>query len=585
MSSRVAILLLVLAIFARPGLSQNRVVIRGGTIINVVDGSLIPDAVLVLEGDRVASVSRAANDAASGDVEIDATGKYVIPGFIDSHVHLREWSMELYLNHGVTTVLNMGSPPEWVRAQQKAADTGTLLGPRVIYGSYNFIGPLNGPNGFVRGHQKVLERPEEAAPAVNGALRSGASYIKTQAGVTLEMARALVQEAKKANLPVIGHFSEGANIALQAGADAITHFGAVSSDLVDHQAQQAALKNVRRGFRPPASAFMDFDKATMLVRDMVRSGMYFNPTVRIGWGGQKILRDKGFPNEDFDLLINNWDLRYVPLQFKMVDFKEYQQVGEWHWSDLSPVELELYEQAFVNEQRFLKMFADAGGKLMSGVDTPSASVPGIALHQEMELLVDSGVSPLQVLQATTVNPAAFVRKLDKLGSLEEGKVGDVVILEGNPLEDIRNTRRIFQVISRGRVLDGKYHADFFNPYPYPAAEHSSHYFPSPRIRSAAPDTVQAGQRNGTVTISGTGFIPYSLVRFNGHVLKPEFVEDRQLIVRIPSDLLQPGTFALVVENPDFAWGTTNARGAGDIAHLGIRGPVSNEFLLHVYASD
>jgi hypothetical protein len=170
---------------------------------------------------------------------------------------------------------------------------------------------------------------------------------------------------------------------------------------------------------------------------------------------------------------------------------------------------------------------------------------------------------------------------DRLGTIEAGKAGDVVVLDGNPLEDIRMTRRIHRVISRGRVLDGEYHADFRNPIPTNDWEGSSHFFPSPRIRLASPEAFVEGASDAVLTVQGTGFIPYSFVRLNGQKLKTQFVDGFQLSAEVPADLLKTGTYAVTVENPDFGWGSNLARGAADISHLGIRDHISNEFLVLV----
>ena len=207
--------------------------------------------------------------------------------------------------------------------------------------------------------------------------------------------------------------------------------------------------------------------------------------------------------------------------------------------------------------------------------------PGLGLHQELELLVDAGVSPLKALQAATINPAELLRKQDFLGTIEVGKGGDVLVLDANPLENIRNTCKIHRVISRGEVLDGKYHGDFTNPIPRNSWEDSGHFFPSPRIRWASPEAFEEGTTGATLTVHGTGFIPYSFVQWNGEKLKTEFMSRSELKAEIPVEQLKTGTYTVTVENPDFGWGTLNARGASDLTHLGVRPPISNEFFVLV----
>jgi hypothetical protein len=248
---------------------------------------------------------------------------------------------------------------------------------------------------------------------------------------------------------------------------------------------------------------------------------------------------------------------------------------------LSQYEQDLFHQGYLNSQKLVKAFVDAGGKLYAGTDSANMAVPGLSLHQELELMVDAGVSQLVALQAATTNPAALMRMSDRLGTLEPGKVGDVVILDGNPLQDIRNTRKIWRVISRGQVLDGEYHADFKNPLPMNSQEESAHYFPSPRIHAVSPEMLTEGAPEALLKVEGTGLIPYSFVCWNGQKLKTTFISQKQLQAQVPADLLRSGTWAVTVENPDFGWGTTYAQGASDIVHLGIRDRISNELLVLV----
>ena len=556
-------------------LAQDPVVIQGGTLVDVRDGSLMADAVVVVQGDRIISVSGAGGRVPQGATIIDATGKYVLPGLIDLHVHYDDWSAELYLNHGVTTVVDLGNAHEWIKAQKEGIEKGFIPGPRLFHGTENLDGPSE---GFVKRIVRTVKGPEDARTAMRENIAGKVDAVKVYARLTPAMLSSIVAEADKANIPVIGHF-EDVRIAVQVGAHGIEHNGAVANAILDRQAWEEALKKVRKGFRPPAEAFIDLDKLPEIVSLMVRNGLYLNPTMRMSWQGDRALREKGFHYEDFDLLINDWRLRYVPLAFRLANLKEYQEIGVWHWADLSQYEQDLFHQGYKNAQRIVKAFVDAGGKLYTGTDSAHMCVPGLALHQEMELLVDAGVSPLQALQAATINSAELMRMTDRLGALEEGKVGDVVVLEANPLQDIRNTRKIAHVISRGRVLDGEYHADFKNPIPRNYWEDSSHYFPSPEIQWVSPEALEEGARGATLTVTGTGFIPYSFVQFNGVKLKTQWVDRAELRAQVGEELLRPGTYAVTVENPDFAWGSVSI--GGHLAHLGIRDPVSNEFLVLV----
>ena len=558
------------------GAAAQQVVVQGGTLVDVRDGRLVENAVIVIEGDRILSVTQGGTVPARATV-LDAKGKFVLPGLIDLHVHYDEWAAELYLNHGVTTVVDLGNVPEWIKAQKEGIEKGLVPGPRMFHSP----GVLDGPgekSDFTKRIVQSLIGAEDARAAVRAGVAAGSKAVKVYDRLTIQQLRAIAAEAEKAGIPVIGHF-ENVRIAADAGAHGIEHVGAVAESILDEGARKDALTRVRKGLRIPAESFVDVRQIPEIVRMMVDKGLYLNPTLRMSWHGDRALRDKGFHYEDFDLTFNDWRLRYIPLAFRLANLKEYQEVDLWNWRDLSEYEQNLFHQGYVNSQKIVKAFADAGGKLYAGTDSAHMAVPGLSMHQELELLVDAGVSPLAALQAATTNPAALMRMSDRLGTVEAGKVGDVVILDANPLENIRNTRAIWRVISRGEVLDGEYHADFVNPIPRNYPEDSSHYFPSPEIQTVTPGALQAGTPGAVLTITGTGFIPYSVAQLAGVSLETDWVSTTELRAHVPGELLKSGTHVVTVENPDFGWGSVSV--GGHLAHLGIRNHVSNAFLLLV----
>ena len=576
----------VLCLCSGFAMAQGRLAVVGGTVVNVRDGSLLANATVVIEGDRIVSVSAGAAPP-QGATVVNAQGKYVLPGLIDLHVHYMDWAPELYLNHGVTTAVDLGRASTWMLAQREGVLQGTIPGPRLfiaarfegertpreelfartalerVYADQISGGALV---GTVAAGNHIVKNAAEARAAmrdyVSGKIKVDA--IKAIHSLNAESVRAIVEEAKKANIPVLGHFAN-ARLATDAGADGLEHTWAVAVNIVDADARRAAMQKATKGFIPPAESFMDMQKVPDIVRYMVQRGVYLNPTFRMSWAGTEALLAKGFHHQDFDLLLGEWGLRYVPLDWKLADLKEYFEIDLWNRNDLTPYDRDLFEQGYRNTQELVKAFADAGGKLYAGTDCAQFCVPGLGLHQEMELFVDAGVSPLKTLQAATINSAELMRMQDRLGTLEAGKAADVLILDANPLQDIRNTRKIAAVISRGRLLDMKYHGDFRNPVPIDQDEPSSHYFPTPRIRQA--DLQRTGGSGGTLTVRGAGFIPYSLVKFNGQDVATEFVDQFELRVAVPAELLKPGTFPVTVENPNF--GTVQIQG---LARLGQEAP-------------
>jgi len=560
------------------------VVVRGGTLIDVRSGRLTENAVIVVKGDEIVSVGQD-GPVPAGATVLDATGKYIIPGLIDLHIHYKEWSGPLYLNHGITTVVSLGDTHDWIRAQKDGIKRGTILGPRLFMSTENLDKtPEDLSDYFIRPHNRLFDDAEAALAGMREYIQNGVDAVKVYDDLTVPQLKVIVAEANKANIPVIGHFPD-VRIAMEVGAHGIEHSNAVALAITDEKFKQDVMKRVRKGFRLPPESFMDVKRIPEIVKMMVDKGIFLNPTIR-GYDGGPRLREKGFHYQDFDLLFNNWGTRFIPIQWVLANLKEYQEIGLWNWQDLSDYEIEIFDQGYRNLEQLIKAFVDAGGKLYAGTDSANMATPGLSMHQELELLVDAGVSPLVALQAATINPAELMRMSERLGALEKGKVGDLVVLDGNPLEDITNTRKIWRVVSRGEVLDGKYDGGYRNPIPQPESEQSSHFFPSPQIKTISPQTFRetTGVADATLTVSGTGLIPYSLVRWNEKVLETEFVSETELKARVPKELLgHIGKHVITVENPDFGYGSIFARGASDIAHLGVRGHISNEInVLVVY---
>jgi imidazolonepropionase-like amidohydrolase len=551
------------------------VVVQGGTLIDVRNGNLISNSNIVINGDEIESIGE--SSVPQDAIVVDASGKYIIPGLIDLHVHYKDWSGPLYLNHGVTTAISLGDTYDWIRAQKVGIKRGLIEGPRLFISTENVDKtPEDLSTYFVRPHVSLFNNAEDASEGMIRYLTDGVDAVKVYDGLNESQLVAIIEEAEKADIPVIGHFKD-VRVAATLGAHGIEHTAAVANVLIDNEAKAIAMRKVRKGLNVPAESFMDLTRLPDLVEEMVESGLYLNPTIRMGWHSDRQLREKGFHYEDFDLTFNDWRLRFIPIGWRLANLKEYQEFGLWNWRDLTEYERDLFHQGYLNVQKLVKQYETAGGKLYAGTDSANMAVPGLSLHQEMELFVAAGVSPLTALQAATINPAELMRMSSRLGTIEEGKVGDLVILDADPLEDIRNTRKIHRVVSRGKVLDGEYDGNYKNPVPNTTPEQSSHYFPSPRIRSVTPGTLYENGGDKTLTITGTGFIPYSFARWDNVKLDTEFVSEYELKVEIPESLLRDiGTYTIAIENPDFAWGTVFARGASDIVHMGVRDNVSNE---------
>ena len=556
--------------------TSGRLLLQGGTIIDVRTGDLRPNTVIVIEGGRIAAISNRPVSPRRNDRTLDLAGQFIIPGLIDAHAHYLPFAPELLLNHGVTTVLDLANDYEWIKATAEGIRAGWLPGPRLYYSIPTFDAPppAGHPHLTNRIHKHFIGDVNEAEAATQQYISQGSSALKVFEGLDDDVMGAIVKIADKANIPVMGHFRDAEVAASMVGAG-IEHIGplAVLAQDPELARQVRELSSRRPGSIGLGSvASVDWDKMETVIDMLVEKDAYLNPTLLVGYKQiPQVRTELGFLYEDFDLLINNWRLRYIPLQFKLHILKEYMQQGVWHWDDLNEEEQGWAVQQFENAQRVVRMYSDRGGKIYAAPDCAAGCTFGLGLHQEMELLVDSGISPLKALQSATLHSAEVMRMEDKIGTVEENRLADLVVLQANPLENIRNTRAISHVILDGRVLDGEYHPEFNVLLEKPQPSTNGHFFPSPVITWISPEALTTESSPARLSLRGSGFIPYSLINFGGYNLKTRYLGPTHLEADIPPSLLQRGTYDVTVENPDFA----NGYATIDLFHFGVLPRISN----------
>jgi len=204
-------------------------------------------------------------------------------------------------------------------------------------------------------------------------------------------------------------------------------------------------------------------------------------------------------------------------------------------------------EGFGRLQEFLSQLAKAGGKIVTGTDA-AAVMPGISLHREMEFLVDTGLSPMQAIQAATKVGAAYLGREKDLGTVEEGKLADLVILRGDPLKEIRHSRNVETVIKDGEIIDTSFHASFTNPIPRPTGQEFYGY-PIPKLEKVSRQLAVEGEGDIELAITGKDFFPESVLRFGASPVPTRFISQTELSATIPAHLLKVGTVPISIVNP------------------------------------
>ncbi|MSP39169.1 MAG: hypothetical protein EXR70_11820 [Deltaproteobacteria bacterium] len=441
------------------------IVIQGGTLIDGTGRAAIADSVIVIRDGKFAAVGKRGEVAIPQDAEsIDAKGKTVLPGLIDGHCHYRDWMGELYLAYGVVTCPNISNNPvEWITAQRDGVKNGTIRGPRV-WASANIIdGPPPEGTGTLRRQRTsiIVDSEEEARKAVRDLVAQGVDGIKLFERLKPHVAKAAADEAHKLGRPVFGHsldiFTAAAN-----GYQSVEHsWSVVYTSIQDPKKKQSLDIGRMLGKVDTADVHAQMEPAMFdkIIRAMIEKNVHWSTTWATWFRPLSTYAD-GMKKRELALL-RNPQLKYLPpyiLKDTESFFAKYEK--------MAPEKRKEVVAGYRMLQEFVRKFAAAGGKIHSGSD-PNHVVPGYALHAELEMLVEAGLTPVQAIRTAALNVAEAWSKEKDFGSVETGKVADLMIVGGDPLKNISDTQNVEMVFSAGKKVDTAFHADYKNPLPRP----------------------------------------------------------------------------------------------------------------------
>jgi imidazolonepropionase-like amidohydrolase len=431
--------------------------IEGGTLIDGGGGPPLKESAVLIGGEKIIRVGK------KGEIEtpriartIDATGKFLLPGLIDIHVHYDGWMGELFLAHGVTTVKDMGNDIEWMSEVSRQINEGKIIGPRIFYVGNGLDAPPP-----VREHHVGLGSPAEARHAVAALHEKGAIAIKVREKITPDLLRAITTEAHRLGLPVTGHIElMDAREAALSAIDGLEHVtGIVQATTPISREDGAGLDDIRRYISElKLYSMIDMTKVQELVEYLVDKGVVLIPTLA-NWWRMASKRRGEFASEDAEYA-NDPSLAYLPQ-----DVRGFLATS-FIFNVKSDEDLRHLEEGYWKLQSFLKTHYESGGKILAGSDT-FFSVPGLSLHRELIFLADAGFSPMQIIVMATRENADFLGKSAELGTIAEGKLADILVLNEDPLRDINNIKQVAMVFKCGQMVETGYHADYVAPTPKP----------------------------------------------------------------------------------------------------------------------
>jgi len=417
--------------------------------VNVVDtraGGVQRDVSVLVVGGRIAGIGRNLKVPAQ-TIAVDAKNGYLIPGLWDMHVHTdfgdwlpggREVILPLFVANGVTGVRDMGGDLKVLQQWRADSAAGKLIGPRMV-----ISGPmLDGPQPRFPASISI-RNATDALRAVDDLRSGGADFIKIQSLIPRDGYFAAADEAKKRNITFVGHVPDAvrASEAAEAGQKSIEHLTGVFEACSPLEAE------LMKGPKGPRRFVETYDdaRATALTATFARKRTWQVPTL-IWERGQWLIDESDFRNHPL--------AKYAPAYWKEHTWKMFTD-DILKTMDTDPV---AYRRRFVQKELDIvgKMHR-AGVPFLAGTDTAAGVyvLPGFSLHEELQLFVRAGFTPLEALQTATLNPALFLGREADFGAVEKGKSADLVLLSANPLENIGNTRSIEAVVIRGQLLRRK----------------------------------------------------------------------------------------------------------------------------------
>ncbi len=439
-----------------------KIVLRGGTLIDGTGRGPVENATVVIAGNRFEVIL--SGDASQYELEpntrvIEVDGKYLIPGLIDGHVHYLGWAAPLYLAQGVTSVLDLGNYTPWILAQKFAVANQLVPGPRI----FTSAGQLDSPPGTFP-HSVNVSTEDEAREVVREHAGRGVDYIKAYTKIRPELLKAIIEEARAANLVVRGHITVSAREAALFGIASLEHMSGIAIATID---DPAILQEIEQRRTEPEyvmatvrelAPLMQPELFDDLIELMVKQGTALSPTLVSWWMGVHP-HTREYEEQDRAFLQDS-RLSFIP------ELSRQSIMGRYSRSRRARSDPK-FQVGYAKSQEFIKSFLEAGGTVIAASDTTLGAMPGMDLHRELQLLVDSGLSPLEALQAATRNPAQLIGQGHELGTIESGKLADLIVIGGDPLQDIRNTQMIEMVIKDGKVLDIDLDAQFQDLIPRP----------------------------------------------------------------------------------------------------------------------
>ena len=524
--------------FASHAQKATPLVIQGGTLIDATGRAPMEDAVIVIEGERIKAVGKRGEVAAPPNARvIDVKGKTILPGLIDGHCHLLDFMGEIYLHLGITTCPDITqNDDEWTLAQRDGTSLGKIRGPRIWSTGARLVGPppawaLRGERGY------LIKTPEEAVAAVRKKKAEGIEIIKFNEYVAPEAIKAGAAEANRLGLPVTCHCLD-AFLAAEAGFAGVEHhwglgmtsIGDVKKRWEIHERRMTGKINTA-----DLSYYYEPENFDGIVKAVTEKRVSWSPTIAT-WYRPLSPSVARFKERELSIL-DRKEASYLPGVLREQALGQYERYAKF-----PPERLNNAREGYKKLEDLIRRYVQAGGLIRAGSD-PNNGLPGLGVHQEMVMFVEAGLTPMQAIQAATVNVAKAFRKDTDFGTVEPGKVADLIAVDGDPLKDVWTTQNVKLVVLGGKIVDHEFHANHKNPIPAIRAWRAT-----PQEIELSPRSVVQGSGAATVKITTRrGFDRFHKATLAGKELETRFISPGEIEATVPPALTkQAGTYPLIV---------------------------------------
>lgn len=422
--------------------SSGAYAITNVTVIDTTGGPVKPNMTVVIQGNRITYVGKGRAHVSKQVHQVDGTGKYLIPGLWDMHVHTffgdwvpggKEVTLPLFIANGITGVRDMGSDLDLILAARRDTVSGVLLGPRLVVAGPMLDGPKTQFPASI-----AIATPDDGRRAVDMLKSRGVDFIKIQSYVPRDAYFAIADESKKQNIVFVGHVPDAirASEASSAGQKSFEHLIGI------FKASSTVEDELLKGPKGPGRFLETYDPAreAAIIQLLAKNQTWQCPTLY--W-------ERGQWLVDAIDVTRDPDGRYAPLFWRE---KSWPKFTAGIIKDLDTDPLPVRQRFVEHELDIVRKLHQAGVPFLAGTDTPAGVdvLPGFSLHLELQRFVAAGFTPLEALQTATINPAKFLEKTTDFGTVESGKSADLVLLDANPLDDIASTRKIDAVFANGR---------------------------------------------------------------------------------------------------------------------------------------